>query len=80
MFVNRGPSSRGKAMPTIKELNVNGSRRAIVRWSDDTTGEAMRWFDDEVLFSEGDHGNSRLMSPRAEMRRAAGSVRAPRGT
>jgi hypothetical protein len=32
----------------------NGSRRAFVRWSDSTTGEALRWFDDEVLFSEGD--------------------------
>jgi hypothetical protein len=29
---------------------------------------------------EGDHGNSRRMSPRAEIHRAAGSVRAPRGT
>lgn len=29
---------------------------------------------------KGDHGNSRLMSPRAEMHRAAGSVRGPRGT
>ena len=35
-------------------LGANGSRRALVRWSDGTTGEAMRWFDDEVLFSEGD--------------------------
>ena len=35
-------------------LGANGSRRALVRWSDGTTGEALRWFDDEVLFSEGD--------------------------
>ena len=35
-------------------LGSNGSRRAVVRWSDGTTGEALRWFDDEVLFSEGD--------------------------
>jgi hypothetical protein len=35
-------------------LGVNGSRRALVRWSDGTTGEAMRWFDDEILFTEGD--------------------------
>ncbi len=28
----------------------------------------------------GGHGNSRRMSPRAEMHRAAGSVRVPRGT
>src|SRR3954451_12538986 len=31
-----------------------GSRRALVRWSDGTTSEALRWYDDEVLFSEGD--------------------------
>jgi hypothetical protein len=35
-------------------VGANGSRRAVVRWSDDTTGEALRWYDDEVLFSEGD--------------------------
>ena len=31
-----------------------GSRRALVRWSDGSTGEALRWYDDEVLFCEGD--------------------------
>ncbi len=31
-----------------------GSRRALVRWSDGSIGEALRWYDDEVLFSEGD--------------------------
>jgi hypothetical protein len=30
------------------------SRRAIVRWSDGTEGEAARWYHDEVLISEGD--------------------------
>ena len=35
-------------------LGANGSRRAVVRWSDGSTGEALRWFDDEALFSEGD--------------------------
>jgi hypothetical protein len=25
------------------------SRRAVVRWSDGTTGEALRWYGDEVL-------------------------------
>lgn len=35
-------------------LGSSGSRRAVVRWSDGSTGEAMRWFDDEILFSEGD--------------------------
>jgi len=57
-----------------------GSRRALVLWSDGSEGEALRWYGDEILICEGDHGNSRLMSPRAEMHRAAGSVRAPRGT
>ncbi len=32
----------------------SASRRALVRWSDGSTGEALRWYDDEVLFSEGD--------------------------
>jgi hypothetical protein len=31
-----------------------GSRRAVVRWSDGAVGEALRWYDDEVLFCEGD--------------------------
>jgi hypothetical protein len=35
-------------------LGANGSRRAIVKWSDGDVGEALRWFDDEILFSEGD--------------------------
>ena len=33
---------------------ARGSRRAIVRWSDGEVGEALRWWDDEVLFCEGD--------------------------
>ena len=32
----------------------NGSRRVVVRWSDGTTGEALRWYGDELLFCEGD--------------------------
>ena len=32
----------------------SGSRRALVRWSDGSTGEALRWYDDEILFCEGD--------------------------
>jgi hypothetical protein len=44
-------------------------RRMIVRWSDASQGEAVRFYQDEVLFSEGDHGNSRLMSSRAEKSR-----------
>ncbi len=35
-------------------LGANGSCRAVVRWSDGETGEALRWFGDEFLFSEGD--------------------------
>lgn len=61
-------------------LGSVGARRAIVRWSDGTQGAAMSWYADEIPVCEGDHGNSRLMSPRAEMHRAAGSFRAPRGT
>jgi hypothetical protein len=35
-------------------LGASGSRRALVRWSDGTFGEALRWWADELLFSEGD--------------------------
>ena len=35
-------------------VGASGSRRALVRWSDGTVGEALRWWDDEVLFCEGD--------------------------
>jgi hypothetical protein len=35
-------------------LGASGSRRAVVRWSDGTVGEALRWWHDEVLFCEGD--------------------------
>jgi hypothetical protein len=31
-----------------------GSRRAIVRWSDGTDGEGITFYEDEVLFCEGD--------------------------
>jgi hypothetical protein len=50
------------------------SRRAVVRWSDGSEGEALRWYADEILICEGDHGNSRLMSSRVEMPGAAGST------
>lgn len=45
-----------EAVERIEDLPIgsNGTRRAIVRWSDGSTGEAMRWYDDEILFSEGD--------------------------
>ena len=35
-------------------IGANASRRAVVRWSDGSQSEALRWFDDEILFSEGD--------------------------
>jgi hypothetical protein len=35
-------------------LGSPGSRRAIVRWSDGTEGEAITFYDDEILFCEGD--------------------------
>lgn len=35
-------------------LGANGSRRALVRWSDGSEGEALRWYDDEILVCEGD--------------------------
>jgi hypothetical protein len=48
--------------PTVAEvlrfenlpLDALASRRAIVRWSDDTHGEALRWYADEILITEGD--------------------------
>ena len=39
------------------------SRRVVVRWSDGTVGEALRYYGDEVLVCDGDHGNSEPMSP-----------------
>jgi hypothetical protein len=35
-------------------LGSTGSRRAIVRWSDGTESEALRWYADEILVCEGD--------------------------
>jgi hypothetical protein len=35
-------------------LGSRGSRRAVVRWSDGTEGEALTWYADEVLVCEGD--------------------------
>lgn len=34
--------------------SARGSRRALARWSDGSEGEALRWYDDEILVSEGD--------------------------
>jgi hypothetical protein len=30
-------------------VDERGSRRAVVRWSDGSTGEALRWYEDEIL-------------------------------
>jgi hypothetical protein len=35
-------------------LGSQASRRALVRWSDGSEGEAIRFYADEVLFSEAD--------------------------
>ena len=32
----------------------SASRRAVVRWSDDTEGQALAWYGDEILVCEGD--------------------------
>jgi hypothetical protein len=48
--------------PTVVELveirelplDVRGSRSLVVRWSDGSTSEAVRFYADEVLFTEGD--------------------------
>jgi hypothetical protein len=51
-------------------LGSNGSRRAVVRWSDGTTGEGLRWFNDEILFSEGDLlGKTEAQLPELHFRR-----------
>ena len=50
------------ADPTVVEvlrfenlpLGSLASRRAVVRWSDGSEGEALRWYSEEVKFSEGD--------------------------
>lgn len=35
-------------------LGSRGTRRAVVRWSDGTEGDALTWYDDEILVCEGD--------------------------
>ncbi len=35
-------------------LGSTGTRRALVRWSDGTEGEATTWYSDEILVCEGD--------------------------
>jgi|tagenome__1003787_1003787.scaffolds.fasta_scaffold19709665_2 hypothetical protein len=55
-----------------------GSRRAIVRWSDGAVGEALRWYDDEVLVCEGDLVGKTAAGIRAlHFRRDRDYLRAP---
>src|SRR5947209_5387683 len=52
----------GQANPFVTEViqfenlaaEELGSRRAVVRWSDGSEGEALRWYGDEILICEGD--------------------------
>ena len=54
--------STSETSPTVEEVlrfenlppDSLASRRAVVRWSDGTEGEALRWVADEVLITEGD--------------------------
>lgn len=54
--------SASSSQPTITEilrfedlpLGPRGSRRAVVRWSDGSEGEALTWYADEILICEGD--------------------------
>jgi hypothetical protein len=54
--------SASDTSPTVVEvmrfedlpLGSRGSRRAIVRWSDGSEGEALSWYADEILICEGD--------------------------
>jgi hypothetical protein len=54
--------SQSDAGPTVVEVlrfedlpgDELASRRAVVRWSDSTEGECLRWYSDEILICEGD--------------------------
>jgi hypothetical protein len=53
-----------------RPLGSRGSRRAIVRWSDGTEGEALTWYADEVLICEADLiGRTREQSRSLHFRR-----------
>ncbi len=57
---------------TFEDLpaGCSASRRALARWSDGTTDEAVRWFSDEVAFCEGDLvGKAREQIRRLHFRR-----------
>jgi hypothetical protein len=50
------------AVPVVEEVlrfedlpvGSLGTRRAVVRWSDGTEGEGLKWYGDEILICEGD--------------------------
>jgi hypothetical protein len=50
----------GEAGPTVESvvrfenlpIGAPGSRRALVRWTDGTEGDPLRWYADEVLLCE----------------------------
>jgi hypothetical protein len=54
--------STSDARPTVVEvlefedlpLVSRGTRQAVVRWSDGSEGDALRWYADEILVCEGD--------------------------
>jgi hypothetical protein len=54
--------STSETSPTVTEvlrfedlpLGSRGTRRAVVRWSDGSEGEALTWYADEILVCEGD--------------------------
>ena len=54
--------SASETSPTVVEvlrfedlpLGSRGTRRAVVRWSDGSEGEALTWYADEILICEGD--------------------------
>jgi hypothetical protein len=54
--------SASEPSPTITEvlrfedlpLGSRGTRRAVVRWSNGSEGEALTWYADEILICEGD--------------------------
>ena len=54
--------SASETSPTVVEVlrfeglppGSRGSRRAVVRWSDGSEGEALTWYADEIRICEGD--------------------------
>ncbi len=56
------PVGSSQPSPTVTEvlrfedlpLGSRGTRRAVVRWSDGSEGEALTWYADEILVCEGD--------------------------